>query len=85
MFDFLKKKPVGPPVGEASTTITLKLSGLHCPSCSLNIDGELEDLPGVLTSSTSYARQESVITYDPALTGPKHFKPIIEKLGYEVI
>lgn len=73
-----KKKPVG-------TTITLKLSGLHCSSCSLNIDGEIEDLPGVSSVSTSYAKQESVITYDSKLTGPAKFKPIIEKLGYEVL
>ena len=78
MFNLFKKQPVG-------TTITLKLSGLHCSSCSLNIDSELEDLPGVLSTSTSYAKQESVITYDPALTDPAHFKPIIEKLGYKVV
>lgn len=78
MFDLFKKKPVG-------SRVTLKLSGLHCSSCSLNIDSEIEDMPGVVSSSTSYARQESVITYDPHLTGPAHFKPIIEKLGYKVV
>lgn len=78
MFNFFKKKPIG-------TTVTLKLSGLHCSSCSLNIDSELEDLPGIISASTSYAKQESVITYDPALTGPAHFSHIIKKLGYEVV
>lgn len=78
MFNLFKKKSSG-------TTITLKLSGLHCSSCSLNIDSELEDLPGVISTSTSYAKQESVITYDPTLTGPTHFTPVIEKLGYKVV
>lgn len=78
MFSLFKKEPSG-------TTITLRLSGLHCSACSLNIDSELEDLPGVVSSETSYAKQESVITYDPKLTGPAHFKPIIEKLGYKVV
>lgn len=78
MFNFFQKNPAG-------TTITLKLSGLHCSSCSLNIDSELEDLPGVLSTSTSYAKQESVITYDAKLTGPAQFKLVIEKLGYKVI
>lgn len=78
MFNFFKKKPVG-------TTVTLKLNGLHCSSCSLNIDSEIEDLPGVISTSTSYAKQESTITYDPALTDPAHFKPVIEKLGYQVL
>ncbi|MFZ2199778.1 MAG: heavy metal-associated domain-containing protein [Microgenomates group bacterium] len=78
MFNFFKKKPSG-------TTITLRLSGLHCSSCSLNIDSELEDLPGVLSVSTSYAKQESVITYDPQMVAPKEFIKIITSLGYKVI
>ena len=78
MFNFLKKKPAG-------TTITLKLSGLHCTSCSLNIDGELEELPGVISSKTSYAKQESVVVYDPKLVTPSQFTSVIEKLGYKVI
>lgn len=78
MFNLFKKKPAG-------TTITLKLSGLHCSSCSLNIDSEIEELPGVISTSTSYAKQESVITYDPKLTDPSKFTSVIKKLGYKVI
>lgn len=78
MLNLFKKKPVG-------TTITLKLSGLHCSSCSLNIDSELEDLPGVISTSTSYAKQESVITYDPMIIDPSQFTDVIEKLGYSVV
>ncbi|PIS17853.1 heavy metal transporter [Candidatus Collierbacteria bacterium CG09_land_8_20_14_0_10_46_12] len=78
MFNLFKKKPVG-------ETITLKLSGLHCTSCSLNIDGELEDLSGVISSSTSYAKQESVIIYDPTLAKPADFSKTIKSLGYDVV
>ncbi len=78
MFNLFKKQPTG-------TTITLKLNGLHCSSCSLNIDSELEDLPGVITTNTSYAKQESIIIYDPKLTSPSEFITIIEKLGYTVV
>jgi len=78
MFNILKKKPIG-------KTVTLKLSGLHCASCSLNIDGELEDLPGVFSVSTSYAKQESVITYDPKLANLSQFRTVIENLGYKIV
>lgn len=78
MFNIFKKKATG-------ETITLKLSGLHCASCSLNIDGELEEISGVVSSNTSYARQESVVTYDPALAKPDSFIKIIEGLGYKVV
>ncbi|MEI8232223.1 MAG: heavy metal-associated domain-containing protein [bacterium] len=78
MFNIFKKKPSG-------STITLKLDGLHCNSCSLNIDSELEDLPGVISSITSYAKQESLITYDPKLVKPSQFTIVIKKLGYKVL
>lgn len=78
MFNLFKKQPAG-------TTITLQLSGLHCSSCSLNIDGELEELKGVISSNTSYASQKSVITYDPAVVDPSAFRPVIERLGYKIV
>lgn len=77
MFGLFKKQPTG-------TTITLKLSGLHCSSCSLNIDGELADLPGVISAKTSYARQVSVISYDPKITTPEQVTKTITSLGYQV-
>ena len=78
MFNIFKKMPAG-------EKITLKLSGLHCASCSLNIDGELEEISGVVSSNTSYAKQESVVVYDPKLVKPTQFKTTIEKLGYTVL
>ncbi|TXH00385.1 MAG: heavy-metal-associated domain-containing protein [Candidatus Moraniibacteriota bacterium] len=78
MFNFFKSKPKG-------EKIVFKLSGLHCASCSLNIDGELEEISGVFSSSTSYATQETVVVYDPKLTKPIQFKKSIEKLGYTVL
>lgn len=78
MFNIFKKKVVG-------ESVTLKLSGLHCTSCSLNIDGEIEDLPGVFSVSTSYAQQESIIVFDPKVAKPAQFSVVIEKLGYKVL
>lgn len=78
MLNIFQKKPKG-------STITLQLSGLHCSSCSLNIDGELEELKGVISSNTSYAKQTSVIKYDPNQVEPSDFRKIIEKLGYKVV
>ena len=66
------------------TTITLKISGIHCTACPLNIDDSLEELPGVISAKTSYAKQESVITFDPKLAKPSQFTTTIQKLGYAV-
>ena len=65
-------------------TMILKLSGMHCISCSLNIDSELEDIPGILTINTSYPRSETKIMYDEKLVTVDLIKRTIEQLGYAV-
>jgi copper chaperone CopZ len=79
MFNFFKKSQ---PKGE---TLTLKLSGLHCTSCSLNIDGELEDLDGVIDSHTSYPKSQTIVTFDPQKVNENTLRQTIIKLGYEVV
>lgn len=44
--------------------IKLKIEGMHCTSCAMNIDGELEDAKGVLEAKTSYARQVTDVSFD---------------------
>jgi len=43
-------KTPAPPTGPQ---IMLAVEGMHCASCGLLIDDELEDLPGVRSASTS--------------------------------
>lgn len=77
MFKLFKKKPKG-------ESITLKIDGMHCTSCSMNIDGELEDTPGVIEANTNYAQAKSVIIYDPKVVTPDKLKKVIESLDYTV-
>ncbi len=77
MFNFLKKKPVG-------EKVVFKISGMHCTSCSMSIDGELEDVAGVLQATTSYAASQTTIEYDPTKVQPKKLKAVIEGLKYTV-
>lgn len=63
---------------------TFKINGMHCVSCAMNIDGELEDTPGVLEATTNYARQETLIKYDDALVNPEKLREVIQKTGYKV-
>lgn len=77
MFSFLKKKKKG-------DTITLKIDGMHCTSCSMSIDGELEDTEGVLNASTKYASGETTIEYDESQVSIDTLKKVITKLGYTV-
>jgi copper chaperone CopZ len=67
-----------------NNTVTLKLSGLHCTSCATNIDLTLEDLEGVNSADTSYAKSETKISFDPSKTSLDQIKKTIESLGYFV-
>ncbi len=65
------------------TKKTLQLSGLHCTSCSLMIEGELEDI-GV-TARVNYAKQLAEVEYDESIIDEKRITDVIQKLGYNVI
>ena len=77
MFKLFNKKTPG-------AKITFKIGKMHCVSCGLNIDGSLEDLPGVISASTNYARAITEVEYDPKQVNPAKLKKAIEDQGYEV-
>ncbi len=62
-------------------TIKLKIEGMHCTSCAMNIDGELEDL-GVKEAKTNYAKSETEVTFDESKVSEENILISIEKLGY---
>lgn len=60
-----------------------KIDGMHCASCAMSIDFDLEDLNGVKSSNTSYAKQESKIEYDENKLSLDDIISQIEKTGYK--
>lgn len=65
--------------------LTLKISGMHCTSCAMNIDGALEDLAGVFRAETSYARNEVSIEFDPKKVNKDLLIQTIQTEGYQVV
>jgi copper chaperone CopZ len=61
----------------------LKIVGMHCSSCAMNIDFDLEDLVGVKTAKTNYARQESEVEYEEGKIKIEDIIKSIEKSGYK--
>lgn len=59
-----------------------KIDGMHCSSCSLNIDFDLEDLNGVVSAKTSYAKQEGEIEFDEKKIKITEIIAQIKKTGY---
>jgi copper chaperone CopZ len=61
----------------------LKINGMHCTACSMNIDFDLEDLDGIKSSKTNYAKQESEIEFDEEKVNVQKIIETIKKTGYE--
>jgi copper chaperone CopZ len=59
------------------------LSGMHCVSCSMLIEGELEDM-GV-EARANYAKQYVDTVFDEKKVTESAIKQAIEKLGYKVV
>lgn len=61
---------------------TLVVAGMHCASCTILIDETLEEIPGVVSSSTDLRRQTTTVEYDPAQTSLAAITDELVKLGY---
>ena len=57
---------------------------MHCSSCALTIDMDLEDLEGVKRANTSYARGETEVELDPEKVRDELIIQTIKQSGYEV-
>ncbi len=63
--------------------IKLKINGMHCTSCAMNIDFDLEDLDGIKFAKTSYSKQETEIEFDENKTNSEKILAQVLKTGYK--
>lgn len=63
----------------------LKIEGMHCTSCAMNVDFDLEDMEGVKSAKTSYAKQECEIEFDEEKIEIKVVIQTIKKTGYDAL
>ena len=60
----------------------LKLVGMHCASCAITIQKQLEKL-GV-KAEVSFATEEAKVEFDPEKIPPRKILEAIRKVGYDV-
>ncbi len=65
--------------------IQFKINGMHCTSCAMNIDGDLEDTPGVKESNTNYAKALTQVTFDSDKISEEEIIKIIKNTGYDAL
>jgi Cu+-exporting ATPase len=68
--------------GVAKNDITLKVGGMHCAACALNIETALKKTGGVISADVSFPLERARIAYDPDLISVSDMIKTIESVGY---
>jgi Cu+-exporting ATPase len=63
----------------------IKISGMSCASCALNIEKSLQNLEGVDKAHVNLGTEEAIVEYDPSKLKLPRLEEAIEEAGYEVI
>jgi len=62
--------------------VIFAIGDMHCSSCALNIDGALEEIEGVISASTNYAKAYTKIEYDPEKVTLEQLQKVINDMGH---
>lgn len=62
-----------------------QIAGMHCVGCAMTIDGALEDVAGVRSADTSYAKQVVDVAYDEQKVSLDQIISAIRDAGYQVV
>jgi copper chaperone CopZ len=65
------------------STVNIKTSGTHCSSCSMLIEMNVGDLPGIEEVKASHADNLTVVTYDPSAVTAEEIAEEIRRSGYD--
>lgn len=64
--------------------VILKITGMECPNCSLNLERIEDKLKGVVYAEASYRKGQMVVEYDESALTLEQIKAEVKRLGYEV-
>lgn len=66
------------------TKKVLKIDGMHCVSCTMLVDGDLEDLKGVKSSKTNFAKAQCEVEFEEAEVEIDEIVRTVKGTGYKV-
>ncbi|MCR4312250.1 MAG: heavy metal translocating P-type ATPase [Candidatus Uhrbacteria bacterium] len=64
---------------------TFVVRGMHCASCAVTIERDLQKTPGVQTASVNYALAQAAVEFDPSQTHEHALHETVKRAGYEVV
>jgi len=72
-------------MSEKSKDVKLKISGMGCASCAVNIEKSLKTLDGVEEAQVNFATEKARVKYDPEKIKLNQLEDAVKKVGYSVI
>lgn len=63
----------------------LKILGMHCASCALNIENALKKESGIKSANVNFASEKLYLEFDQIKISPATVKKIIKELGYQAL
>jgi copper chaperone CopZ len=61
-----------------------KIVGMHCTSCALNIDLDLEEIKGIKSAKTSFAKGTLEVEFEEKLVTYQVISDTVAKTGYQL-
>ena len=65
-----------------NATVRLNTTGMHCQSCSMIVQMELEDVPGVVSAASDFRSGITEVVYDPQTVSVDSLVAAVEAAGY---
>lgn len=66
-------------------TIEVTIEGMTCDACQNHVDHAVNELEGIVSIKTSYAKGNSIIQFDKTKTDQEEIKKAVESTGYKAI
>ncbi len=66
-------------------TQTFPIKGMHCASCSANIERALKKVPGVSAIAANYGTETAKVSFDTDKTNPEALSKTIAPMGYSLV
>lgn len=63
---------------------TLKISGMECPNCAMNLERIEDTLPGVLLAEASYHKGQMVVEFDETRVSEAQIHEAVRRMGDKV-
>ncbi|KAG8220990.1 Apowln5-6 [Butyriboletus roseoflavus] len=65
-----------------SDTVTLRIYGMTCSSCTSTVENGLRNMPGIHNVAVSLATETAKIDFEPSIIGPREMVDRIEEMGF---